>query len=93
MQDDERVVLFFKEMGLSEKLAKSLLWISKIDTKNKKKKKKGMKYLVNIFDDEEDIEEEYDDVFYDILVFPPSSNPPTPNKKSLAPDFMVGHLR
>ena len=87
MVDDEDIINLFLELGLPRKYARTLIHISETETKNKKKKKK---YRINIFGEEEEIEEQCDDYVYEILRYPPDSNPPTANnKQSLCCHFMV----
>lgn len=50
-------------------------------------------FLTDIYDledEEEEIEEYYEDYFFDILAYPPGSKPPNANnKQSLFPHFMI----
>lgn len=87
LMDDEDIINLFSELGLSRKHARTLIQISENETKKKKKKKK---YRINIYGEEEEIEEQCEDYVYEILRYPPDSNPPTANnKQSLCCHFMV----
>ena len=82
--DDEEIINVFLERGLPRKYAEQMVLLSKSETKKKKK------HRINIYGELEEIEEQYDDYVYEILRYPPDSNPPTANnKQSLCCHFMV----
>jgi len=89
MKEYERIISLFKELGFSKALAKSLILLS-INVEEIEKKKKKLKSICDfIYDEEEESEEYYDDVYYDVIAFPPNSNPPSPDKKSLTPEYFI----
>ena len=94
MDEDENDISLFKERDISKKLVKSLIWTSKGGEENKKKKKKRWVSLLEIlYNEDEEIGEHYNDVYYNVLVYPPNSILPSPDKKSLSPEFMkLNHL-
>ena len=91
--EEENILRLFSESGIPRNLAKILLYISKMDMRNEKKKKKKEKnFLYDYLEDleEEEVEAEEDYIFYEILRYPPGSNPPTPDRNhSLHAEFMI----
>ncbi|ENO12137.1 hypothetical protein MBGDC06_00223 [Thermoplasmatales archaeon SCGC AB-539-C06] len=86
MVDDKDIINFLSKLSMPREHAITLMRTSENETKKKKKKK----YRINIYGEEEEIEEQYDDYVYEILRYPPDSNPPTANnKQSLCCHFMV----
>ena len=67
MVDDEDIINLFSELGLPRKYARTLIQMSETETKKKKKKKK---YRINIFGEEEEIEEQCGDYVYEIPAIP-----------------------
>lgn len=95
--EEENILRLLSESGMPRNLAKILLYLSKnkieSETGKKKKKKKKKNRIDSYLEDleEEEIGEE-DYIFYEILRYPPGSNPPTPNRNhSLHAEFTIIH--
>ena len=78
----------FSELDKLRNFTETLIDISKKKTKKNKKKKK---YIINIYGKLEEVEDEYEyDYDFEILRYPPDSNPPNPNNKlTLRSHFMI----
>jgi len=70
---DETLIKFFISEGMSERLAKSLVKLSK----NVEKLKTNIFYLDEV--DESEEKEDWGFIFFDVVRYPPNSNPPTMN--------------
>ena len=68
-------------MGIGKHMAENLIILSNIEAENMKKKKKAIWHITNFYDDEDEdeMDEHYNDFFYDVIRYPPGSNPPSNN--------------
>ena len=78
MFDKEEMIERLVEEGMSRNLAKTMVLIYELSFDMKKKP----------VDDEED-EEYYYNYFYEVISYPPGSNPPTDQDQSLTPNYMI----
>jgi hypothetical protein len=86
MMDEYEIIEIFSELDEPDNIITKILGVSE---NKKKKKKKKKKYIKNYFGEFVEIEDEYD-FEYEVLRYPPGSNPPSPdNKLILGSRFMI----
>jgi hypothetical protein len=86
MMDERDFIEVFSELDEIMDITSIMMDLSE-DKKKKRKKKK--KYIKNIYGEFVECEDEYD-YEYDILRYPPGSNPPSPdNKLILQSHYMI----
>jgi hypothetical protein len=85
MMDENEIIEIYPYLDEPEKFITKFI----VPSKDKKKKKKKKKYIKNFLGEYVEVEDEYE-CEYDVLRYPPGSNPPSyDNKLTLGSRFMI----